>query len=136
MIFFMVCLLLPFHCIMAKILIVDDQSSIRELLSHLLRKVSTVMTSRSLGDAQRALLTDKFDLVISDLRLDSSDGKEGLELLSHIREVSPETKVIIMSGYGTEALKNEAYRRGAELFMEKPINISHLYSKVQSLNSR
>ena len=121
---------------MAKILIVDDQASIRDLLSHLLRKVSTVITSHSLEDAQTALLTHKFDLVISDLRLDRFAGREGLELLSHIREVSPDTKVIIMSGYGTEAVKNEAYRLGAACFLEKPLNISHLLSKVHSLNSR
>jgi DNA-binding NtrC family response regulator len=120
---------------MAKILIVDDQSSIRELLSQLLRKVSTVITSHSLEDAQTVFLTDKFDLVISDLRLDRSDGREGLELLCYIREVSPDTKVIIMSGYGTEAVKNEAYRLGAACFIEKPINISHLFSKVQSLTA-
>jgi DNA-binding NtrC family response regulator len=121
---------------MTKILIVDDQPSIRELLSHLLRKVSIVMTSHSLDDARTALLNHKFDLVISDLILDRPNGREGLELLSHIREVSPDTKVIIMSGYGTKAVKDEAFRLGAESFIEKPINISHLVSKVRSLNSR
>jgi DNA-binding NtrC family response regulator len=120
---------------MAKILIVDDQSSIRELLAHLLKKVSTVVTSHSLEDARTALAADKFDLVISDLRLDRSERREGLELLSYIREICPETKVIIMSGYGTEEVKNEAYRLGAAYFIDKPINISHLLSRVQSLNS-
>ena len=121
---------------MATILVVDDESSIRELLSHLLRRVSTVITSHSLEDARTALLTDKFDLVISDLRLDGSNGREGLELLRYIREVSPDTKVILMSGYATEAIKEEAYGLGAACFMEKPINISHLFSKVQSLNAK
>ena len=119
---------------MAKILIVDDQPSIRELLSHILKKVSTVVTSHSLEDALTTLSVHKFDLVISDLRLDRSDGREGLELLRHIREASPETKVIIMSGYGTEAVKNEASRLGAACFIDKPINLSHLLSRVQSLN--
>ncbi len=53
--------------------------------------------------------------------------------MSDVREVSPETKVMIMSGYGTEAVKSEAYRLGTACFLEKPINISQLYSKVQSL---
>lgn len=119
---------------MAKILIVDDQQSITELLSHLLRNISTVITSHSLEDARTALSTHKFDLIISDLRLDKSERRHGLELLSYIREVSPNTKVIIMSGYSTEALKNEAYRLGAECFIEKPINIPSLFSKVQSLS--
>jgi len=122
---------------MAKILIVDDQSSIRELLSHILRKVSTtVITSHSLEDARTAISNHAFDLVISDLRLNRAKGMEGFELLSYVREVSPQTKVIIMSGFGTEAVKNEAYELGAMCFLEKPINISHLYSKVQSLNSQ
>jgi DNA-binding NtrC family response regulator len=121
---------------MVKILIVDDQSSIRELLSHILRKVSTVITSHSLEDARTALSNHAFDLVISDLRLNRAKGMEGFELLSYVREVSPQTKVIIMSGFGTEAVKNEAYELGAMCFLEKPINISHLYSKIQSLNSQ
>src|SRR5512139_804651 len=120
--------------LMALILIVDDQSYIRELLSDLLKKVSTVITSHSLEDARCTLSFVKFDLVISDLRLDGKDSRGGLELLSYVREVSPETKVIIMSGYGTEATRSEAYRLGAACFLEKPINIPQLYSKVQSLN--
>jgi len=118
------------------ILIVDDQTSIRELLAHLLRKVSTVITSHSLEDARTVLSNHNFDLVISDLRLNRAKGMEGFELLSYAREVSPETKVIIMSGFGTEAVKNRAYELGALCFIEKPINISHLYSKVQSLNNK
>lgn len=120
--------------LMALILIIDDQSYIRELLSDLLKKVSTVITSHSLEDARCALSFVKFDLVISDLRLDGKDSRGGLELLSYAREVSPETEVIIMSGYGTEATRSEAYRLGAACFLEKPINIPQLYSKVQSLN--
>lgn len=120
--------------LMALILIIDDQSYIRELLSDLLKKVSTVITSHSLEDARCALSFVKFDLVISDLRLDGKDSRGGLELLSYVREVSPETKVIILSGYGTEATRSEAYRLGAACFLEKPINIPQLYSKVQSLN--
>ena len=61
---------------------------------------------------------------------------EGFELLSYVREVSPQTKVIIMSGFGTEAVKKKAYELGAVCFLEKPINISHLFSKVQSFNNK
>jgi DNA-binding NtrC family response regulator len=118
---------------MGKILIVDDQSSIRELLSHLFRRVATVMTTGNLEEAQDALANHKFDLVISDLRLNKPDGREGLELLSYVQEISPETKVILMSGFGSDAIRNEAYSMGAMGFFEKPLNISHLLSKVQSL---
>jgi len=121
---------------MGKILIVDDQCSIRELLSHLFKRVATVITSGSLEGARMALSDHKFDLVISDLRLSRADGQEGLELLSYVRTTSPDTKVIIISGYGTDAIKDEAQRLGAMDFIEKPINISHLFSKVQALNTK
>ncbi len=132
----MVCLLLLMFLLMALILVVDDQPYIRELLSELLRKVSTVITSHSLEDALCALSFFKFDLVISDPRLDRTDRRHGLEILSHVRKVSPETRVMIMSGSGsTEAVKKEAYGLGAECFLEKPLNISDLYLKVQSLHN-
>jgi DNA-binding NtrC family response regulator len=120
---------------MIKILIVDDQSTILASLSYMLRKIATVIPSESLREAQNALSKDNFDLVISDLRLTGTDGKEGLELLRHVRTTSPETKVIIMTGYGNDAIRKEAYELGAMHFYEKPLDISHLLSQVQSLNS-
>lgn len=100
----------------------------------MLRKVSTIITSHSLEDALCAVSFLKFYLVISDLRLNGTNSRDGLELLSYVRDASPDTKVMIMSGYGTEAAKNEAYRLGAACFLEKPLNIPQLYSTVWSLN--
>ncbi len=120
--------------IMIKILIVDDQATILASLSYMLRKIATVIPTESLREAENALARDKFDLVISDLRLTGTDGKEGLELLRHVRSTSPDTKVIIMTGYGNEAVRKEAYDLGAMHFYEKPLDISHLLSQVQSLN--
>jgi DNA-binding NtrC family response regulator len=119
---------------MIKILIVDDQSTILASLSYMLRKIATVIPTESLKEAQSALSNNRFDLVISDLRLTGTDGKEGLELLRHVRTISPETKVILMTGYGNEAIRKEAYDLGAMHFYEKPLDISHLLSQVQSLN--
>jgi DNA-binding NtrC family response regulator len=119
---------------MIKILLVDDQSTILASLSYMLRKIATVIPSDTLKEAHHALSRHKFDLVISDLRLTGTDGKEGLELLRHVRMTSPETKVIIMTGYGNEAVRKQAYDLGAMHYYEKPLDISHLLSQVQSLN--
>jgi DNA-binding NtrC family response regulator len=67
---------LLFYHFMIKILIVDDQSTIVATLSYVLRKIADVIPSESLREAQNALSKDKFDLVISDLRLTGTDGKE------------------------------------------------------------
>ena len=101
----------------------------------MLRKVATVVPSQSLREAQNALSSEKFDLVISDLRLTGTEGKEGIALLRHVRTISPETKVIIMTGFGNDEVRKEAYELGAMHFYEKPLDISHLLSQVQSLNS-
>ena len=118
---------------MKKVLIVDDQSSILLSLSYLLKRVAAVITSETMDEARRELSGNKFDLVISDLRLTGSDSREGLELLCHIRSTSPETKVVIMSGLGSDDLREEAYALGALHYYEKPVDIAHLLSQVQAL---
>jgi DNA-binding NtrC family response regulator len=119
---------------MKKILIVDDEPTILMTLSHLLSsKETTVITSSRIEEAEEALSRYLFDLVIADIRLSGMYGIEGLELLSFIKTMHPGTEVIIMTAYGTEEIKEDAYRRGAYYYYEKPIDLSHLAAKVQAL---
>ena len=118
---------------MKRILVVDDEPSILLSLSHLLQndKVA-VITSSKMEDAEEALGTYYFDLVIADIRLSGIYGIEGLELLSYIRDLSPETKVIIMTAYGSNEMKDIAYDRGAFHYYEKPIDLNDLLAKVMA----
>jgi DNA-binding NtrC family response regulator len=119
---------------MKKILIVDDEPTILMTLSHILsNKDTTVITCERIEQAEEALSRYTFDLVIADIRMSGMYGKEGLELLSYIKKVRPDTEVIIMTAYGSDEIKEDAYKRGAFYYYEKPIDISHLISKVQSL---
>jgi DNA-binding NtrC family response regulator len=119
---------------MKKILIVDDEPTILMTLSHLLStRDTTVITSSRIEEAEEALARYTFDLVIADIRLSGMYGIEGLELLSYIKKLHPETQVIIMTAYGSDAIKEDAYRRGAFQYYEKPIEIPNLISKVASL---
>ena len=119
---------------MKKILIVDDEPTILMTLSHLLSsKETTVITSSRIEEAEEALSRYSFDLVIADIRLSGMYGIEGLELLSFIKAMHPKTEVIIMTAYGTEEIKEDAFRRGAYYYYEKPIDLSHLVAKVQAL---
>lgn len=119
---------------MKKILIVDDEPTILMTLSHLLsNKDTAVITSSRIEEAEEALSRYTFDLVIADIRLSGMYGIEGLELLSYIKKLRPETEVIIMTAYGSDEIKEDAYRRGAFHYYEKPIDIAHLISKVQTL---
>jgi DNA-binding NtrC family response regulator len=119
---------------MKKILIVDDEPTILLTLSHVLgNRDTTVIASSKIEEAEEALSRYRFDLAIADIRLSGMYGIEGLELLSYIKKLSPTTEVIIMTAYGSDEMRDDAYRRGAFYYYEKPIDIPHLIDKVQSL---
>ncbi len=119
---------------MKKILIVDDEPTILLTLSHALgSKETVVITSSRIEEAEVALSRYHFDLMIADIRLSGMYGIEGLELLSYIKGVSPSTTVIIMTAYGSDEMRDDAYRRGAYYYFEKPIDIDHLISKIRPL---
>lgn len=116
---------------MKRVLVVDDEPSILLSLSHLFSNDEViVITSSRIEDAEEALEHYTFDLVIADIRLSGIEGIEGLELLSYIKKIRPETRVIIMTAYGSEVMKESALRRGAYCYYEKPIDMDNLVRKA------
>lgn len=116
-----------------KILIVDDELSILLSLSYLLKAEGVeVLACNEIEEAEEALANSRFDLVIADIRMSGVNGIEGLELLSYIRE-NFDTKVMIMTGYGSPEIEAEAYKRGASYYFRKPLEIKELLEKVSSL---
>jgi DNA-binding NtrC family response regulator len=114
-----------------RVLVVDDEPSILLSLSHLFSNDEViVITSSRIEDAEEALEHFPFDLVIADIRLSGIDGIEGLELLNYIRKIRPETRVILMTAYGSEVMKESALRRGAYYYYEKPIDMNNLVKKA------
>ena len=119
---------------MKKILIVDDEPTILFSLFHLFSgKDVTVITCNKMEEAEEALARYKFDLVIADIRLTGIEGIEGLELLTYIKRLHPETPVIIMTAYSTPEIKKDAYSRGAFYYFEKPVDIKILTDKAREL---
>ena len=113
-----------------KIMIVDDEQSILLSLSHVLKTEGVeVITCNEIEQAEAALDNTHFDLVIADIRMSGVNGIEGLELLSYIKDRF-NSKVIIMTGYGNDDIKNEAYRRGAFHYFQKPVAIPELLQQV------
>jgi DNA-binding NtrC family response regulator len=113
-----------------KIMIVDDEQSILLSLSYALKAEGVeVITCSEIEQAEEALNSTRFDLVLADIRMSGVNGIEGLELLSYIKQ-SYDTRVIIMTGYGTEEIEAEAYRRGAHHYFKKPIDIPELLKQV------
>jgi len=103
---------------MATVLIVDDESSMRELLAAELCEHG--WTTRSAGDADEAMaaLRDaQVDIVLTDLRM---PGRSGNELCREIVRVRPDVPVVVMSGFGSIDAAVEAIRFGAYDFLTKP----------------
>jgi len=104
-----------------RILLVDDEESIRVTLADDLMEVGHEVTTLSQGNAALELLeskeSERFDVVISDLRM---PGADGLEVLKATRERSPATEVILITAYGTIESAVDAMRLGAFHYVLKP----------------
>ena len=117
-----------------RILIVDDEPTILLSLSYTLRSPDVeVITASRLEPAEEALSRYSFDLVIVDIRMSGVLGVEGLELLSYIKRNWPETKVIVMTAYSSEEMRQDAFDRGAMHYFTKPIDIEDLMRRVRGM---
>jgi DNA-binding NtrC family response regulator len=116
-----------------RIMIVDDEDNILVGLSCVLRTDGVeVVACNEIEQAERALEKIHFDLVIADIRMSGVSGIDGLELLSYIGQ-HYETKVIIMTGHGSDEIEVDAYRRGAHHFFNKPVDVVELLHQVSRL---
>jgi DNA-binding NtrC family response regulator len=101
-----------------RILIVDDEHSIADALAVILTDEGYAVETASLMAAARSLLrAQAFDLIFMDLRL--PDGT-GIDLLDAVKQESPATEVILMTGHGSLEVTIEAIKKGAFYYIEKP----------------
>src|SRR5580693_2654070 len=106
---------------MAHILIVDDESSICELLEITFRKEGHRVDVAGSGEAARKRLQSKiFDIVISDVRM---PGISGVELLAYAKEISPATNFILITGVPTVETAIAAVNTGADRYVIKDHNL-------------
>jgi CheY-like chemotaxis protein len=74
--------------------------------------------------------TDKIDLVIMDMIM---PGMGGGEIFDHLKEVNPDIKVLLSSGYSINGQASEILERGCDDFIQKPFNMSQLSEKIQGI---
>ncbi len=105
-------------------LVVDDEQSMRELLGIMLRQVGYAVTLADGGEAAvQALMTDDFDLVITDLRMRKVDG---LAVLRAAKEHSPRTVVLVVTAFASTETAVEAMKLGAYDYVTKPFKLDEL----------
>ncbi len=109
---------------MTRIMIVDDERSMREFLEILLRKEGYGVST--FGSAEKALesfIKESYDLAIVDLKM---PGMGGIELLKKIKKLDPETIVIVITAYASVESAVEAMKAGAYDYFIKPFNVEEI----------
>jgi two-component system, NtrC family, response regulator HydG len=118
----------------AKILVVDDEQSNIEVMEKILSKEAySVVTAKQASIALNTMRRQKFDLVLTDLRM---PGVSGLELLRAIRKENSVIPVVLLTAYGTVEDAVEAMKLGALDFLAKPIKREILLKVIQDCLSR
>ncbi|MGD1088193.1 MAG: sigma-54 dependent transcriptional regulator [Verrucomicrobiota bacterium] len=112
----------------AKILIVDDEADIRNLLTAVLDNYYDVAEAGSGAALQKTFSQDQPDVILLDVKLPDA---HGLDLLPQIKKRWPDTEVIVLSGQGTITMAVEAGRRGAFNFLSKPFENEKLLADVK-----
>jgi two-component system, NtrC family, response regulator PilR len=113
-----------------KILVVDDEPSMREMLGIMLRKEGfDVLLAESRTMAAAVLSRGPVDMVITDVKLPDGDG---IEILRHVKAATAETVVIVMTAFGSTQTAVAALKLGAQDYLIKPFDIEELKIVVRS----
>ncbi|MDQ3491315.1 MAG: sigma-54 dependent transcriptional regulator [Acidobacteriota bacterium] len=109
---------------MSNILIVDDELSYRQLLSLVFEGDGHTLRSAVNGrEALNLLQSEPADLVISDVKMPDMDG---IEMLRAVRETQPDLGVILMTAFASVETAREAFKLGADDFIQKPFDVEEL----------
>lgn len=112
------------------ILIVDDEPNIRSgLVKGLTRDSVRIETAGDVNEAVDRLESNSFHVIIADVRLPGD--RDGLDLVTLVRERNPDTSVIVITAHGTVETAVEAMRRGAFDFITKPVDLNLMRQQVQ-----
>jgi DNA-binding NtrC family response regulator len=118
----------------AGLLLVDDEPGIRRALTRYFElRGFTVDCAAEREEAEALLSANEYACVIADLELTPWRGAEGLQLLNDLRAMAPSVRTILLTGYGSPEIEDEARRHGVHAFLRKPIRLGQLEEVVRQL---
>jgi DNA-binding NtrC family response regulator len=116
-----------------RILIIEDDDEMRSLLEDFIEEEGYEADSVEKGTyAFRKLITESFDLIITDIRM---PGYSGLEILPELKKLQPRLPIIVITAFGGEDVYRKALSRGANAYLEKPIHFFKLKELIQEIIS-
>jgi DNA-binding NtrC family response regulator len=117
-----------------KLLVVDDEESIcfsmRDYFSQHGYKVDT---ASEMEEAEGLIKATDYKVIIQDLRLGVTRHPDGIEIIKLVHELNPDTRIVVLTSYGSQEVEEEARRAGADAFLRKPKPLSQVAQVVQSL---
>ena len=117
---------------MSKILIIEDEESIRRVLNKVLiqeNKTYNIVEAIDGVDGISKINSSKFDLILCDIKMPK---KDGIEVLKHVLKECPNTPTIMISGHGDLETAVESMRLGAFDYISKPPDLNRLLNSVRS----
>jgi len=115
---------------MSKILVIDDEKSIRNALQEILEyEKFEVELAENGPEGLEKFSANNFDVVLCDIKMPEMDG---IEVLEHIFETGKDVQVIMISGHGNVENAVEAIKKGAYDFIEKPLDLNRLLITVRN----
>ena len=119
---------------MTKILVIDDERSIRNSMKDILQYEGyEVVLAENGMEGLVSVKSEKPDVVFCDIKMPKM---EGIEVLERIKEFSADTPVIMISGHGTIDTAIEAIRKGAYDFIEKPLDLNRILSTIKNATDK
>jgi DNA-binding NtrC family response regulator len=116
------------------LLVVDDEESIcfsmREYFSQHGFKVDT---ASEIEEAEGLINATDYRVIIQDLRLGMTRNPDGIEIIKLVHKRNPDTRIVVLTSYGSKEIEEEARRAGADAFLRKPKPLSQVAQVVQGL---
>ena len=117
-----------------RVLHVDDEPVITYAVrNYLVRQGYDVDSASELEEAQAMLTSDRYDLVLLDLRLTGTSGTEGFDLIEAVRDHNPSTPIILLTAYLSPQVERHAIALGANLVLQKPASLPDLSDSIRKL---
>jgi DNA-binding response OmpR family regulator len=115
------------------VLLIEDDGEMRSLLADFLREEGYEADAVEKGVyALQKVLVERFDLIITDIRMPTFSG---LDILPELKKHQPNTPVIVITAFGGEAVYLKALSRGADAYLEKPIQLRKLRTVIHDMFS-
>ena len=116
------------------ILILDDEAIVLKRLRPSLEKAGyEIEVFSQSADASNRITEKDFDIVITDLKM---EGLDGMQFLTRVKERSPRTEVIVITGFATMETAKESFQKGVFDFLAKPFKLGEILETVKKAEKK